>query len=880
MRNIVENITTNRLSVKNIVRISAVAFGLIIIVLLASGKIPLFTNTSAATFPGNSWEWRNPSEVGLDETKLNQFVSLIGGDGVVIKNGYIVKTWGNPDAQFDWASAVKPVFSTLLFAAIDEGKINNVDSIVTGWSFQGKDQGIRWRHLADMTSGYARGEGPGEAWAYNDVAINLYAKSLFDKVYNKSPNAVLNEQLGALQFEHGDFFGSRGGFGAETSPKDFARIGWLWANKGYWKGQQLIPKSFFDTYMKADVANSLPRTSKSGSDYLNIGSLGGDTDQTSDGPGYYGFNWWFNKPRDGGPLMWPDAPADTFQANGHWGREVMTVIPSLNIVVAARGTWGGFAPGDKNSSSNQRLKLLAEAVLDEPIPTQTPTPAPTQTAAPTPTPTPPTTGTSLPGQIVVDPNNRSWLYYNKDSNNDGKLDPFYWAGAGGPEGFLFLSTSAQNSIINALSSGGANALYMHMVRSHGGDGGSNDNPFKNKDPNQGADQAVLNEWNNVLAKLEQNGIYVLLFFYDDSSIPYSKTTFGSTEKQFIRDVVNTFENRKNIIWAIAEEYEEGLSTSKVSAMAAEIRNADNYNHPIAVHHLAGNVMDFPNDPNIDQFAQQAGSTSAGGLYNDVAQAFSNSNGRYNVNMAENFNSTGGSNHATSIGNGDRTDVRRRNWAAGMAGGYVMAVGAWENNIGGTPSSGMITDWGRQIRFFESTDFDQMLPSTSLRDGGTQYLLANQGKSYIAYASNLSGDIGVRNMISGTYSLKWLDLNTGSEKTETKSVGSGTQYFSRPSGIGNELAVYIQKTSNTAPTSTPQPTATATPTPVPTDSPGVCTGDINNDSTINSFDRNILLSNIFVQISGPNSTESDLNSDAVVDILDYALLNRNYGKICE
>jgi CubicO group peptidase (beta-lactamase class C family) len=409
-----------------------------------------------------------------------------------------------------------------------------------------------------------------------------------------------------------------------------------------------------------------------------------------------------------------------------------------------------------------------------------------------------TVSAQLAGQIVVNPSNPRWLYYNRDSNNDGKLDPFYWAGAGGPEGFLYLSSSEQDSIINALKSGGANAIYMHMVRSHGGDGGSSQNPFKNRDPQQGVDQTILNNWNTVLKKLEDNGITGLLFFYDDSSIPYSKSTFGSVEKQFVRDVVNTFEGRKNIIWSIAEEYGEGVDDSKVRAMAAEIRATDDNNHPISIHQGNGdNTMNFPDDANIDQFAQQSNGTSAKAVYDDVLEAFNHANGRFNVNMAENWNE-GNNDHAAAIKSGNRTEVRRRNWATGMAGGYVMVIGAYENNIGAYPTSSMIADWGRQVDFFESTNFDEMVPKGDLKDGDTEYLLAKPGESYIAYASNLSGNIGIKNMTTGTYSFKWFDPTNGTTKTETKSVGSGTQSWSKPSGIGNEVVVYLTRTGTTQP----------------------------------------------------------------------------------
>ena len=38
-----------------------------------------------------------------------------------------------------------------------------------------------------MTGGYARPEPPGAAWAYNDFAIQLYQKTLFDRVFRADP---------------------------------------------------------------------------------------------------------------------------------------------------------------------------------------------------------------------------------------------------------------------------------------------------------------------------------------------------------------------------------------------------------------------------------------------------------------------------------------------------------------------------------------------------------------------------------------------------------------------------------------------------------------------------------------------------------------------
>jgi hypothetical protein len=111
------------------------------------------------------------------------------------------------------------------------------------------------------------------------------------------------------------------------------------------------------------VAGDVPRSTVATLDYLDVGSFGGDSDQTPVGPGIYGFGWWFNSFVGlTSTRTWPDAPIDTFQANGHFEHEIMTIIPSLDIVVAARGNWGQFDPGNPNATMNQNLRLLVSAV--------------------------------------------------------------------------------------------------------------------------------------------------------------------------------------------------------------------------------------------------------------------------------------------------------------------------------------------------------------------------------------------------------------------------------------------------------------------------------------------------------------------------------------
>jgi CubicO group peptidase (beta-lactamase class C family) len=710
-------------------------------------------------FPGAIWEFKTPAEVGLDAGTLDQFIANVGGVGVIVKDGYMIQTWGDQTAKADWASASKPVMSTLLFFAVNEGKLSGVDDLIYdwGWDLTPADQTMTFRHLANMISGYALPEAPGEAWGYNDYAISLYAKTLADLVFaegSMDAAATHPARLGALQVEDGSLFSSRGGYGLSTTARDFARIGWFWLNRGNWDGTQLLPQTFFDMYMQPDVPGSFIRTQGGTDDYLNVGSHGGGTNQTPYGPGIYGFNWWFNAPDPAtSNLTWPDAPTDTFQANGHWNQEVMTVIPSLNMVVAARGDWGSFEPGNASAGMNQNLKLLADAV-------QAP----------------------LPGQIIVDPDYPEWLKYAGGG-------PFFMCGPGDPEDFLYRGSlnpdgtrkGDQMVLIDKLAGTGANSIYFQAIRSHGGDGDATHNPFVNNDPAQGFNDAVLDQWETWFADMDQQGITIFFFIYDDSARIWDTGDVVSAEEQvFLQTLVDRFEHHKHLIWVVAEEYGERYTAARVSNIAAEIRAADNHDHVIAVHKNNGlDFSEFATDPNIDQFAVQYNVDDASALHAGMVTAWTNAAGQYNLNMSE----------AANYGSG--STARQKNWATATGGAYVMILGM---DIASTPVSDL-EDCGRVVSFMESTDFNRMSPHDELAVGGSEYVLALPGVSYIAYASNLVGELGLKNMTPGSYDFSWFDPISGVSVTQQDVVVSGgDQTWPAPGGFGGEVAVYITLTS--------------------------------------------------------------------------------------
>jgi hypothetical protein len=395
----------------------------------------------------------------------------------------------------------------------------------------------------------------------------------------------------------------------------------------------------------------------------------------------------------------------------------------------------------------------------------------------------------LPGQIVVDPTNPSWL-------NRYKENPFFLCGPGDPEEFLYRGTlnpdgtrnGDQRELINKLKGTGANSIYLQVVRSHGGDGESTHNPFIENDPKKGLNYAILDQWEEWFNEMDENGIVIYFFFYDDGAIVWDTgDDIGKEEKSFIHELVGRFEHHKNLIWVVTEEFQGRYSVKRLSNIAAEIRSADSHPHVIAIHHSAEQEMAFPDDPNVDQYAIQFYSPpddrdeyTRHELHEKIVKAWEKADGRYNLNMAE----------ADKWGTGET--ARKKSWAVAMGGSYVMIL--WMD-IENTPISDL-EDCGRLVRFMEMTDFTVMSPNDDLAYMGTEYVLANPGESYIAYASSLDGEIGIRKMSSGIYNFLWYDIPSGTTFTqENIQVQGGDQIWEKPESIGIELALYIKKVSD-------------------------------------------------------------------------------------
>ena len=425
-------------------------------------------------------------------------------------------------------------------------------------------------------------------------------------------------------------------------------------------------------------------------------------------------------------------------------------------------------------------------------------------------------GSPLKDQIMIDPGNGSFLVYNRDSDNDGKPDPYYMIGPGDPEGFFYLGKkktdntredSRQIEILNKMQKSGGNAIYIQIVRSHGGDGDFDHNPWNDpKDPESGLNKTIIAQWRGWLDIMKNAGITVVLFIYDDGSHPFddggceNNGLVNEAEDNFIESIVNSFEDFPNLIWVIQEEFKYVSRARsdierkpctleriyKMKNLAALIRKYDDHRHIVGVHHNVGDEMHFANDPNIDMYVQQADTRKEDmqKFHIDGVTGSDNKN-RFVYVMGESFDW----NHRL-MRNMDRTTLRRMYYATALAGGYHLALGMFTDN---DPSDEMLTDMRVLQRYFESTGFNRMHPDDDLKNGDTDWVLTgDDSNSFILYSYNDPENLGIKGLPKGFYTLKWMDPITGQLIIEDSIEAKGDALFKKPVIIGEEAILFGKK----------------------------------------------------------------------------------------
>ena len=384
----------------------------------------------------------------------------------------------------------------------------------------------------------------------------------------------------------------------------------------------------------------------------------------------------------------------------------------------------------------------------------------------------------LPGQLMLDPENPHALI----RQGGGHV---FICGPGDPEDFLYRGTRAadgtrrgdQVALIEKLARHGGNSIYMQAVRTHGGDAKNDQthNPFIDSDPAKGVDARILEQWEQWFTLMDRHEILIYFEFYDDSArIWNTGDTVGAAEKAFFETIVRRFSHHRNLMWVIGEESDERYTSSRVRALAEVIRAADEHGHIIGDHHLSGATFRaWAPGSALGHFSMQL-NVKPEAVHAGAVQARATAANRYQVVYAENT--------ATPK---DDDGMRRFAWAAATAGIMPMIL---QMDIAGT-SEAALAQCRTLQRFFEATDYFRLWPHDELATGATRYVLAEPGRSYIAYADG-PGELGVRGLPPGKYRIHWVDCRTGESVMREDRLEAGFERWARPASIGDECAAWI------------------------------------------------------------------------------------------
>ncbi|HEY1931104.1 MAG TPA: serine hydrolase [Acetobacteraceae bacterium] len=294
-------------------------------------------------------------------------------NGLILRDGSIVASWGDP-LQVDFTfSAAKSYLSLLAGIAVADGLIASLDEPVAQRVQDGGFEAphnarITWRHLLQQTSEWEgtlfgksdvidrnrslvlEGKGrkgdprplraPGTFWEYNDVRVNRLALALLRVLRRPLPEvfrARIMQPIGASddwrwhgyrtsmveiegRMTESVSGGSHWGGGVEIHAEDQARIGLLMLQRGVWNGRNVLPSAWIEESLQPCPLNP-----------------------------NYGLLWWLNT----GGARYPSGPASGFYASGAGGN-ITWVDPEHRIVAVMR--WM------ERESVDRFLRLLVDAL--------------------------------------------------------------------------------------------------------------------------------------------------------------------------------------------------------------------------------------------------------------------------------------------------------------------------------------------------------------------------------------------------------------------------------------------------------------------------------------------------------------------------------------
>jgi CubicO group peptidase (beta-lactamase class C family) len=249
-----------------------------------------------SAWPTKEWLTSSPEEQGMDSSELATLVAFGGSHSfdslLVVRHGRIVtEAYYAPykaNIPHDIHSCTKAVISTLVGMMLKDGLLDRLDHPVldffTDRSIANSDdrkKAITVQNLLDMTSGFDWDQGfedgkeqtlhefsrspdwtqfildrpmahpPGEVFNYSDGNPHLLS-AIITKLTGKRAEDYAREKLfgplgiAAWHWDRDPQDLSLGAWTLSLSPRDMAKIGYLYLRRGEWEGQRLLPPGWAD----------------------------------------------------------------------------------------------------------------------------------------------------------------------------------------------------------------------------------------------------------------------------------------------------------------------------------------------------------------------------------------------------------------------------------------------------------------------------------------------------------------------------------------------------------------------------------------------------------------------------------------------------------
>ena len=296
-------------------------------------------------YPDADWEKSSPESQGIELKKIKKIMDLSFSDSstqgvVVIKNGIII---GEKYAEgytlnshgTSWSMA-KSYYAALVGISIQRGEIGSLDDPASKYLEYYKDERskITIRDLLNMSSGldfpshehekmffqkshldYAKNVGvekeAGLKFEYNNVNSMIIGDILYVVTGIKADKLLVERILDPIGASNYKLWKDEMGAVltyccVDMTPRDYSKIGLLFARNGNWEGSQIIPEGFIN-----ETFQTVWETPSRFSDYKR----------------YYSLHWWVSK---------YDDESKIFNTSGKFGQ--YTFVDRDNDVVVTRIT--------------------------------------------------------------------------------------------------------------------------------------------------------------------------------------------------------------------------------------------------------------------------------------------------------------------------------------------------------------------------------------------------------------------------------------------------------------------------------------------------------------------------------------------------------------